>query len=183
MQDKGRYYENIMIETCETKKKDAPGTNPKHWDYIWKRVVEAVDVSYNQKGVFPSKDKMIAIMDGMRKECYKANFCEEQVRRAIQDCIKKYGTENGMNIVDEEFMEKHMNDANCKLHLEFLKGEGGKKIDELVKRAAVEFHDSSLSKEYIDYRVPSVLFVSFSFSFIFILYLSCLLHLLVRYSH
>ena len=127
-------------------------------------------------------------MDGMRKECCKGHFCEEQVRQTIKDCIKKYGTENGMSIMDEEFMEKHMNDANCKLHLEFLKGEGGKKIDELVKSAAVEFHASSIRKEYSlvrlakDYRASSVLFVSLSSSFVFILCLSCLLHLLVRYS-
>lgn len=61
--------------------------------------------------------------------------------------MKKYLTENAMSVVDEKYMDKHMNNANCKLNLEYIKGEGGKKVNELAKRIAFGFDATSRRKE------------------------------------
>jgi hypothetical protein len=123
------------------------GTHPKDWDYIWKTLMEATDMMYESQVELPPKEKLIAVYADVRKECWKGSLCSEENQKVMQTCIDRVGTEGFLGTIGEEYIEKKMNDANCKLLTEFFDGEGGQKIREHTKKAIEEYDPKVVRKD------------------------------------
>lgn len=142
-------YKNVIQDICEKHKGDETGDigkDEKDWDYIWKATVEGTDINYETKAVLPPKDKMIAVYAGIRKECWKGSLCNEENRKKIGECVEKTGTEGVMAALGDDYIEKNMNDANCKLFKDYYDAEGSKKMDAFVKKVIEEYDPVKVRK-------------------------------------
>ena len=113
--------------------KDEPGTHPHDWDYIRNASMKSVDIMYESKAVLPAKDKLMVLFADTLKTCGKGPVCDDENRMVIGNCTRNAMAEGFMSMIGDDYIEKNMNNENCKLFKESTDGEIGEKLDKHAK--------------------------------------------------
>ena len=138
---------NSSNEYCEKHKGSGGiGSDPKDWMYVNEVALGAIDIMYTAKAVFPPKEKFQNLYKETSKKCFIGNACEPANLKKIGECMKGTTTEGFLTIIGDDYIEKNMNDANCKELRMFFDGEGGKKINEHIKKKLDAFDPAVVRK-------------------------------------
>lgn len=73
------------------------------------------------------------------KKCGKGSVCDDENRMVIGNCTSSAMSEGFMSIIGDEYIEKHMNNENCKLFRDATDGELGEKLDKHAKETMKSF--------------------------------------------